>query len=149
MKAKEFAGKAHLGQERKYTGEPYIGHCQRVALMVKEDSGTQAMIDAAWLHDTVEDTATSLLEIQKEFGGEVCRIVNELTNVFTKLDYPYLNRDERNANELKRLAKISPEAKAIKRWDVQDNVSDIVKQAPRFAITYLHEEADVLKAILL
>ena len=58
VEAKMFATAAHaaIGQKRKYSGDDYIVHPQRVAAIVEKHGGTDEMIAAAWLHDTVEDT---------------------------------------------------------------------------------------------
>ena len=56
-----FATAAHaaIGQKRKYSGDDYIVHPARVASIVTRHGGTDEMIAAAWLHDTVEDTDVS------------------------------------------------------------------------------------------
>lgn len=58
--AAAFAAQAHAGQVRKYTGEPYIRHPEAVAKLVQASGGDTAMVAAAWLHDTVEDTAVTV-----------------------------------------------------------------------------------------
>ena len=64
-KAARLAAERHAGQFRKGpAGSPYITHCGEVAALVAEHGGTEAAIAAAWLHDTVEDTGTSLAEIE-------------------------------------------------------------------------------------
>ena len=65
-KAIEFATKAHEGQVRKYTGEPYIVHPLEVAEIVKTVEHTEEMLMAAVLHDTVEDTDTTIEDIDRE-----------------------------------------------------------------------------------
>ena len=82
-KAKAFATKKHaeINQVRKYTGEPYINHPASVAEIVRGVPHTEAMLAAAWLHDTVEDTNTTLLDIKDEFGIEVSMFVEMLTDV--------------------------------------------------------------------
>ena len=68
-RARLFATAAHaaVGQLRKYTHEPYIVHPAEVASIVKTVAHTEAMIAAAWLHDTVEDTGVSIELIRAEF----------------------------------------------------------------------------------
>lgn len=55
-RAKDFATRYHasIDQRRKYTGEPYITHPAAVVELVRSVPHTEAMICAAWLHDTVE-----------------------------------------------------------------------------------------------
>ena len=53
-KAALFAEKAHRGQLRKYTGEPYIVHPAEVAKIVSTlPEATDALICVAWLHDVI------------------------------------------------------------------------------------------------
>ena len=70
-KAIQFATKAHEGQTRKYTGEPYIVHPLSVMEIVKTVDHTEEMLMAAVLHDTVEDTDVTLQDIDREFGPVV------------------------------------------------------------------------------
>ena len=67
-----FADKAHKNQVRKYTGDPYITHPVAVAKIVATVTDDEAMIAAALLHDTLEDTDTSYLDLVTAFGyGDV------------------------------------------------------------------------------
>ena len=61
-RAKDFATRHHasIGHKRKYTGEDYIVHPTAVVELVRGVPHTAAMICAAWLHDTVEDTNATL-----------------------------------------------------------------------------------------
>lgn len=83
--AKAFATTRHAGQVRKFSGEPYVTHCERVALTVAQAGGTPDMVKAAWLHDTLEDTQTTVEEIELAFGPVVARLVQALTNDTTEL----------------------------------------------------------------
>ena len=56
---KELATRLHGDQKRKYSGDPYVSHTFRVADIVKEYGGDDAMIMAAILHDVLEDTPTT------------------------------------------------------------------------------------------
>ena len=69
-KAIRFANIAHHGQVRKYTLEPYINHPLAVAEIIENYAGTwgQTMLCAAVLHDTVEDTETTIDEIFEHFS---------------------------------------------------------------------------------
>jgi len=81
-KAKKFADKAHKGVKRK-GGDPYIMHPETVAKIVhdvKESKVIAALITAALLHDTVEDTEVTLEDIKREFGEFVMSLVAELTS---------------------------------------------------------------------
>lgn len=78
--AYEFAEDAHRGQERKGDGSPYIAHPVELArLLVAEGHSGEALLAAAFLHDTVEDTDATLGEIQERFGDDVHRMVDAMT----------------------------------------------------------------------
>lgn len=145
--ALEFAHQAHQGQQRKYTGEPYIEHPIRLSEMVRSVPHTEAMICAAYLHDVVEDTPVTSAEIEERFGPEVARLVHELTDEFITESYPQLNRKERKKREVARLAKVSVEAKTIKLADVIDNTRDIIKGDKDFARRYIPEMEAMVEAL--
>ena len=74
-----FAAEAHKEQRRK-TGEPYIIHPIAVATIVAKELelGANPVI-AAFLHDVVEDTDTTIDEIREKFGNDVAFLVNVVT----------------------------------------------------------------------
>ena len=57
-KAREFAAMAHAGVFRRWTGEPYVEHPERVAARIAALGFSPEVIAAAFLHDVVEDTCT-------------------------------------------------------------------------------------------
>ncbi|QCR34647.1 HD domain-containing protein [Nissabacter sp. SGAir0207] len=146
-RARRFAGKAHaaINQRRKYTDDPYIVHPRAVAKIVRSVPHTEAMLAAAWLHDTVEDTPTTLHEIQEKFGAEVAELVEMLTNTSQPEEDSRIvrkNRDRRHT------AQASPQAKTIKLADLIDNLHEILECDADFAKTYLIEkrlQLEVLK----
>ncbi len=77
------AFKAHLGQKDK-AGVEYTFHILRVANKAY-DLAPVELKDRAWvvgiLHDTVEDTAVTLDEIESQFGYEIATAVKALTHV--------------------------------------------------------------------
>ena len=77
--AYDFAAEAHKEQRRK-TGEPYIIHPIAVATIVAKELelGANPVI-AAFLHDVVEDTDTTIDEIREKFGNDVAFLVNVVT----------------------------------------------------------------------
>lgn len=64
------ASKAHENQKRK-SGEPYITHPLAVAHTLIDWGMDIDSIIAGVLHDTVEDTETTLEELEKNFGSDV------------------------------------------------------------------------------
>jgi len=143
----------HGNQKRKYTGEPYVNHTVQVAKIVKNYGGDDIMVYAAVLHDVLEDTDTTKEElfnhlrqiIGPEKAIEVVKLVQELTDVFTKDDYPDINRKGRKEMEAMRLGSISSKAQTIKYADLLDNGQDIMKNDPKFGKVYLREKAEILK----
>lgn len=144
----EFAITAHAKQRRKYTDEAYIVHPMAVARMIASRGYPDQMIAAAWLHDTVEDCGIKLVEIESRFGNEVMRMVSDLTHIYTKEDYPNMNRAERKHYESLRMARISTDSKTIKLADLIDNTQTIVQHDPEFAATYLEEKRHLLSGPL-
>lgn len=71
----EYAKKAHEGQTRKGSDVPYIEHPLEVADIVKTMTDDEAVWAAAVLHDTVEDTAISIEDIEREFGKRIADLV--------------------------------------------------------------------------
>ena len=76
--AYQVADAAHAGVVR-VSGEPFIEHPIAVATMLAELAIDVFGIAAALLHDTVEDTTLTLLEVQEQFGPVVARIVDGVT----------------------------------------------------------------------
>ena len=74
-KAKAFAYERHEGQTRKGNDEPFTSHLDKVTDIIQTLTDDEELIAAAWLHDVVEDTQTSLEEIYELFGDRVGRFV--------------------------------------------------------------------------
>ncbi len=144
--AYEFAELAHAGQVRKYTGDPYITHPVSVANTLVLFGITDAdTLCAALLHDTVEDTGTSLEDIKLIFGAEVAQLVSELTDISKPSDG---NRAKRKAIDREHTARASAKAKTIKLADLIDNTRCIVANDPDFARVYLVEKLALLEVLL-
>jgi GTP pyrophosphokinase len=79
------AKEAHTGQLRK-SGEEYITHPVAVAAILAEFGLNEAVVIAALLHDTVEDTSYSLTQLRKDFGDEIALLVDGVTKL-DKLTY--------------------------------------------------------------
>jgi GTP pyrophosphokinase len=78
--AYDYAQKAHEGQTRK-SGEPYIEHPLATATKLAEMGMDQATIIAGLLHDVPEDTNYSLVDIEKNFGPEVAKLVGGISKL--------------------------------------------------------------------
>ena len=83
-KAYIFTAKVHKGQSR-ISGEPYISHPLEVARLLAELRQDPETVCAGLLHDTVEDTATTLGEIDGFFGKDVAELVDGVTKL-AKID---------------------------------------------------------------
>jgi guanosine-3',5'-bis(diphosphate) 3'-pyrophosphohydrolase len=79
-KAYVFSAKVHLGQVR-LSGEPYLNHPLEVAGILTQLKLDVASVVTGLLHDTVEDTLTTLKEIQENFGEETAQLVDGLTKI--------------------------------------------------------------------
>jgi GTP diphosphokinase / guanosine-3',5'-bis(diphosphate) 3'-diphosphatase len=79
-KAYERAASAHTGQ-RRLSGEDYVNHPLEVAAILADLELDAETIAAALLHDTVEDTALTADEVEREFGKEVARLVDGVTKL--------------------------------------------------------------------
>ena len=85
-RAFEMAADAHKTMRRK-SGEPYILHPLAVARICNEEIGLGVRSTiCALLHDTVEDTDITLEDIEREFSGEIARIVDGLTKIANVID---------------------------------------------------------------
>ncbi|HUV56279.1 MAG TPA: HD domain-containing protein, partial [Dehalococcoidales bacterium] len=78
--AYDYAMKAHKGQVRK-SGEPYIQHPLRVALILAELQLDAASLAAALLHDVPENCGVPISEIEARFGAEVAKLVDGATKL--------------------------------------------------------------------
>jgi len=146
VEAKMFATAAHaaIGQKRKYSGDDYIVHPQRVAAIVERHGGTDEMIAAAWLHDTVEDTDVTPILITKMFGVDVADIVEGLTDISLPEDG---NRAKRKSIDRMHSANASTEAQFVKCADIIDNSWDIAENDLSFAKVYKSEVFLLLNAM--
>ena len=146
-KVKRFAALAHGEQKRKYSGEPYIQHPIRVMETCKLYTHDHCILASALLHDVLEDT-TVTEEVMHDFlsgimepedAAKILKLVVELTDVYTRENYPFVNRRARKAKEADRLAHVSAEAQTIKYADIIDNAASIFVHDPGFAAVFIGE----------
>jgi (p)ppGpp synthase/HD superfamily hydrolase len=96
QQARAFAIRAHA--EQRYGDHPYAFHLDAVAAFAAP-YGEEAVV-VAYLHDTVEDTAATMAEIEEQFGPKVAACVGLLT------DEPGENRKERKTRTYAKLAQV-------------------------------------------
>ena len=94
-----YSAKQHEGQLRK-SGEPYMVHPICVAKIIAEMGLDEASICAALLHDTIEDTNTTVEEIQTLFGQDIAEIVDGVTKLS---GVNFSKREERQAESFRKL----------------------------------------------
>ena len=97
--AYELAAQAHQGQVRK-TGDHFITHPLAVALILAQYGLDAATLEAALLHDTVEDTELTLEQIRSNFGETVARLIDGVTKL-DRLDYS--NREQAQAATIRKM----------------------------------------------
>jgi GTP pyrophosphokinase len=98
-KAYEYSQKYHSGQTRA-SGEPFLVHPLEVALVLAEMKMDPIAVAAGLLHDSVEDTATTIVDIRKEFGEQVAHIVEGVTKI-SQIDFA--TREEQQAENLRKM----------------------------------------------
>ena len=115
-KAVKFAIKAHEGQFRKGSTIPYIIHPLEVCTIVSLMTEDMDVRIAALLHDTVEDTAVTIEEIEKEFGAKVATLVGKESEDKSK------SWNERKMHTIEHLKSESIEVKMIALGDKLSNI---------------------------
>lgn len=120
QRAAAFAARAHAHQRRRDGQTPYFSHCARVAIVVTSVFGCddELAITAAFLHDTIEDTATDYDDIERNFGRGVADCVAALTKNMI------LPEPAREKDYAKRLKAADWRARLIKLADSYDNLLD-------------------------
>lgn len=126
IKTTHFAAVKHKDQRRKDPEQtPYINHPIGVAnYLVEAGVDDAAVIQAALLHDTVEDTDTTIEELRDVFGSEVARIVAEVT------DEKGLVKEERKRLQIIHARNASTKAKLVKLADKLYNITDLERSLP-------------------
>ena len=70
----------HAGQRQKVNGRPYIEHPVAVASDVSKAGFGPDLVAAALLHDVVEDSDTTVTELEDRFGDTVAGLVEVMTD---------------------------------------------------------------------
>lgn len=152
-KIQEFADNAHGKQMRKYSDERYIVHPIRVMETCSAYTDKIQVLAAALLHDVLEDTPVSEIELlsfletlmDNGVAKQTLELVVELTDVYTKESYPHLNRKQRKKKETLRIEQTSADSQTIKYADILDNCKEIAASDPNFAPRFLKECMTILK----
>ncbi|MCZ7597089.1 MAG: HD domain-containing protein [Gammaproteobacteria bacterium] len=127
VKAVAFAADKHRKQRRKDAdASPYINHPIALANVLANEGGVvdAAVLCAAVLHDTIEDTETTEDELRAVFGSEVTSIVLEVS------DDKSLEKHVRKQLQIDRARDASQKAKLVKLADKICNLRDILASPP-------------------
>jgi predicted deacylase len=127
QRAVAFAARQHQGQVRKDGKTPYFAHPARVAVTVRHVFGEadEVALQAALLHDVIEDTTTDYDDLLEQFGREVADAVAALTKDSR------MEHDAREAAYDQQLSAAAWQARLVKLADVYDNYSDARNEEER------------------
>ncbi len=126
-RAFHFASLKHEQQRRKGArGEPYVNHPAEVTCLLAEATGGEdlLLLLGGLLHDTVEDTETTLVEIEEQFGPEVATLVGEVT------DDKNLSKQMRKRLQIETVREKSERARLLKIADKTSNLQALVSSPP-------------------
>jgi guanosine-3',5'-bis(diphosphate) 3'-pyrophosphohydrolase len=126
LEAVAFAADKHRAQRRKDAeASPYINHPIALANLLKRAGVDDvAVLCAALLHDTIEDTRTTPDELRVHFGEVITSVVLEVT------DDKNLTKEERKRLQVAHAHALSRRAKLVKLADKICNVYDMVAAPP-------------------
>ena len=127
---------AHETQKRA-SGEPYLNHCIAVASILAEMHVPPQVVAAGLLHDTVEDTQVTLMDITRDFGGEIAKLVDGVTKLThlprvtrgdQKLEDVVVLEDQRQVSERRGLPDEDEEAEQLTKSRKYDVVSETLRK---------------------
>ena len=98
-RAYEFSAKAHEGQMRR-SGEPYLQHPLAVAGLLTHLKTDVTAVVAGLLHDTLEDTLATPLELEQRFGKDVVHLVDGVTKIGK---ITFRNYEEKQAENFRKM----------------------------------------------
>jgi (p)ppGpp synthase/HD superfamily hydrolase len=124
------AAVAHRNQLRKGSDLPYIAHPVHVSVILMRHGFGDDMAIAGLLHDVVEDTDVPLEAIRAEFGSEIARLVDAVSETKTA-DGVELPWEQRKAEKLAHLQAGGSDVAALKAADAIHNARSIVADLQR------------------
>jgi len=144
----KFAAEKHLGQKVPGTDLPYVVHLSNVAMEViiasfnTDNFNLGLAVQAALLHDTIEDAFVEFAELENKFGIEVATAVSALTK---NDDLP---KEQSMKDSLARIKKMPSEVWAVK---LADRISNL-QSPPAYwdngkKISYLEEARVILNEL--
>jgi guanosine-3',5'-bis(diphosphate) 3'-pyrophosphohydrolase len=146
VRALAFASRKHSQQRRKDAdASPYINHPIALVSILAIEAGVndRDTLCAALLHDTIEDTDTSVEELVEAFGAPVASLVQEVT------DDKRLPKAERKLRQVEHAAHLSPKARALKLADKIANLRDVADSPPvKWSLSRRQEYFDWAKQVV-
>ncbi|MBQ3402245.1 MAG: bifunctional (p)ppGpp synthetase/guanosine-3',5'-bis(diphosphate) 3'-pyrophosphohydrolase [Synergistaceae bacterium] len=97
-----FSAVAHKDQRRK-SGDPYIIHTLSAALILAGMRLDMATLEAALLHDTLEDTQVTAAELQEKFGYDVYMLVDGVTKLARDDVKEFMSREDLTGENLRHM----------------------------------------------
>ena len=149
QKAIKFAGEKHREQKVPGTNANYLLHISNVAMEVllaynfDNSFDINFAIQAAILHDTIEDTDTNYEEIKQMFGEPVAKAVQALTK-----DEKLLSKEERMKDSLARINQLQKEVGIVKIADRITNLQTPPEHWSKSKIIKYYEEAKLISSTL-
>jgi guanosine-3',5'-bis(diphosphate) 3'-pyrophosphohydrolase len=125
-RALQIAERAHRGTNRKAGDSPYVLHVVAVSQLLAAARADDDLLCAAYLHDAVEDTGVTLLEIEDEFGHRVARLVAGVTKPSVNEEGRRLTSDEKSALTEQAMSVAEIDIVALKSADLIANLSDLI-----------------------
>lgn len=113
----------HEGQTRKGSESPFIEHPIAVSRLVEQFGGSEAAVQAALLHDAIEDTHATYEALVAEVGERVADIVLQCTEQDKALSWK-----ERKVGYLEHLRLADPDAAIVSLADKIHNVEATVAE---------------------
>lgn len=146
LRAAQFAAHKHRNQRRKGQEKlPYINHPLELAQVLWEEGGVSdpETLTAALLHDTIEDTETTWVELRGLFGERIADLVAEVT------DTKYLDRDSRKRLQIAKAGHATLAAQQVKIADKLCNLRDILANPPEgWSLARKQEYFDWAKSVV-
>ena len=122
-----FAVRAHAGTERRGKGFPYIVHPMEAVEIVATMTSDQELLAAAVLHDTVEDTDTTVEQIRTEFGDRIASLVASESDIVVDGVNEEDSWHARKQAAIDRLARATHDAKMVALGDKLSNMRAIAR----------------------
>lgn len=142
-----FATEAH-GKQTRANGSPYILHPTRVMKLIYKvgmcpemEVVRWKMMQAALLHDVMEDCGVNVHGLTDRFGAFVSGLVMELTQDKS------LPRDERRRKMIEHCGSMSRHAQMLKLADRLDNMREMGSMSDKFIARYCAESRQMLKGM--